>query len=314
MDFGSSIAFAQHMQLSVAEACSRSNRLRETRCYNETVDPRRMCPHCRAFITSKDRTCPYCGESVGPKAIDIRDPGAILGGLIPHARFTTVIILLINFGLYLATATYSMRAGNESAFSNVDLRTLYEFGAKFRAAIFAGQWWRLVTAGFLHGGLLHIFMNSWVLFDLGTQVEEVYGTSRVIVLYFLTTVFGFLASTLWSPAPSVGASAGLFGLIGAMIALGVKQKTAVGSAIRSHYLRWAVYGLAFGLLPGLRVDNAAHLGGLAAGFVVAYVAGLPRIPTAGREKFWRGAAYACAGITALCFWKMYLSFASSAPV
>ena len=136
-----------------------------------------MCPHCRAFITNKDRTCPYCNESVGARAIDRRNPAALLGGLIPHARFNTVVILVINFGLFLATALYSMGAGNGDAFWNIDVGTLVAFGAKYNAGLAAGQWWRLVTAGFLHGGLLHILMNSWVLFDLGAQVEEIYGAA-----------------------------------------------------------------------------------------------------------------------------------------
>src|SRR5215469_14313595 len=66
------------------------------------VDKRRMCPNCRAFVTTSDRVCPYCDVKLGPRAIDRRNPGEILGGLIPHARFTTVMILLINTGLFLA--------------------------------------------------------------------------------------------------------------------------------------------------------------------------------------------------------------------
>ncbi len=268
-----------------------------------------MCPHCRAFITTKDRICPYCETEVGPRAVDRRSPGEILGGLIPHARFTTVMILLVNFGLYAATALYSMRQGGD--LMGLDGRTLFEFGAKHREAILLGQWWRLVTAGFLHGGLFHILMNSWVLFDLGTQVEEVYHTSRLLVFYFVSTVFGFLASTFWSPALSVGASAGLFGLIGAMIALGVRYRSPLTSEVRSMYVRWAVYGLIFGLLPGLRVDNAAHLGGLAAGFACAYVAGLPKLTDTVGERLWRGAAALCLLATAYCFARMFLWFLSS---
>ncbi len=107
-----------------------------------------MCPHCRAFITNKDRVCPYCNEPVGPRAIDIRNPADFLGGLIPHARATTMIFLLVNVAMYLATVAYSMNAGNTSAFMNLDLLTLYHFGGKFKEQIFAGQWWRIVTAGF----------------------------------------------------------------------------------------------------------------------------------------------------------------------
>jgi len=263
-----------------------------------------MCPHCRAFITTDDRVCPYCNEKVGARAIDQREPGAILGGFIPHARYTTIIILLINLGMYLATLALSSTAGEGHA---LDI-----LGAKNGILILRyHQWWRLVTAGFLHGGLTHILMNSWVLFDLGAQVEEVYGTNRMIVFYFVSTVGGFLASTLWSPLiPSVGASAGIFGLIGAMIALGVRHRSALGDHIRALYTRWAIYGLVFGLLPFFRIDNAAHLGGLAAGFCTGYVAGLPRISSGVNETLWRVISFICLGLTALCFLEMYLWFAA----
>jgi len=278
------------------------------------MDPRRMCPQCRAFITVKDRVCPYCNEPVGPRAADRRHPAPILGGFIPHARFNTVLILVVNFGLYLATVLYSMRAGNGDALMNIDVRTLIDFGAKFNQGLAYGQWWRLVTAGFLHGGLLHILMNSWVLFDLGAQVEEVYGASRMLVIYFVSTVFGFYASAVWSAAVSVGASAALFGLIGAMIALGVRHRGALGSTVRGMYMRPAIYMLAIGVFfPGLRIDNAAHLGGLAAGFGIAYFAGMPRQEGAWSEKLWRAASWACILLTAASFLKMYLWFTHIAP-
>jgi rhomboid protease GluP len=70
-----------------------------------------MCPQCRAFITTSDKVCPYCNTQVGPRAVEQRDPGPILGGLIPHAQFVTSMILLLNFGLYAATALYSSRSG-----------------------------------------------------------------------------------------------------------------------------------------------------------------------------------------------------------
>jgi rhomboid protease GluP len=266
-----------------------------------------MCPNCRAFITRSDRICPYCQTEVGPRAIDRREPGALLGGLIPQAHFTTSIILLVNLGLYAATALYSMQSGN-GGWTDIDGLTLFRFGAKYRTAIFAGQWWRLVTAGFLHGGLLHILMNSWVLFDVGAQVEQVYGARRMLVIYFAATVCGFAASTWWSAGLSVGASAGILGLIGAMIALGTRYKTSLGLAIRGQYMRWVIYLLIFGLLPGLRIDNAAHIGGLAAGFGVAYLAGLPSVRDTGTERLWRIASYAVVLVTAFCFVQMFLWF------
>jgi len=277
------------------------------------MDQRRMCPHCRAFITVKDKVCPYCNERVGPRATELRDAGATIGGFIPHARFVTMIILVINFGLYLATVLYSQSTAQGGNFMTLDMRTLFAFGAKYRAAIIGyGQWWRLVTAGFLHGGLLHIGMNSWVLYDLGAQVEEVYGVSRLLVIYFMATVCGFLLSTFWSTALSVGASAGIMGLIGAMIALGVRERSsAAAAANRGNYIRWVVYMLIFGIvLPG--IDNAAHIGGLAAGFGVAYVAGTPRVQSFWTERLWRVSGAACVVITAACFLMMYLWFSRNA--
>ena len=267
-----------------------------------------MCPNCRAFITTKDKVCPYCEVKLGARAVDRRNPGDIMGGLVSQARFTTVVILMINFGLYLVTAVWSMKEGNEGAFMGIDGRTLVYFGAKFGALMFQqGEWWRLITAGFLHGGLLHIGMNSWVLYDLGTTVEHFYGTRRMLVIYFLSSVTGFLASTFWNAGVSVGASAALFGLIGAMIAIGIRDKSFAGSAIKSMFVRWAIYGLIFGLLFPM-IDNAAHIGGLAGGFAVGYAAQTPRLVEDGREKFWLYAAYVCVGLTVLAFIRMFLGF------
>ena len=264
-----------------------------------------MCPNCRAFITTSDKVCPYCEVQVGPRAIERRSPPDVLGGLIPHARFTTFVILLINTGLYVATLLYSSRLTGGHNGMDLDGQTLFLFGAKETGAILAGQWWRLITAGFLHGGLLHILMNSWVLFDLGAQVEETYGTSRYLVLYFVSTITGFMASAYWSSALSIGASAGIFGLIGAMIALGLRDRSAYGAAVRSLYVRWAIYGLLMGLLPFFGIDNAAHIGGLAGGFIVAYLARTPGVSRT-IEGFWRGAAGVALAITALAFAQMIM--------
>src|SRR5579863_257236 len=169
----------------------RSAQVRKPPLRVETLDKRRMCPNCRAFITVDDNVCPYCEVKVGPPAIARRSASEALGGIIPHARFTTMMILLINTGFYIATVLYSSKTGGRGSFMALDWQTLFDFGAKDGQAIFAGgQWWRLITAGFLHGGLVHILMNSWVLFDLGAQVEETYGTSRYLVTYFVSTING----------------------------------------------------------------------------------------------------------------------------
>ena len=267
-----------------------------------------MCPHCRAFITTNDKVCPYCNERVGARAIDRRSDSPILG-LIPQVRFNTVLILLINFGLYIATTIYTMRIAGEGLATNIDTRVLYAFGAKVGLAQLHGEWWRLVTAGFLHGSIFHILMNSWVLFDLGPQVEEIYGAARMWVIYFCSSFFGFFVSAWWSPIPSIGASAALCGLIGAMIALGVTQSGPAAQMIRSVYVRWAVYILIFSLLGG--VDMAAHVGGGVAGFALGYLAGLPGPEGRPTERLWRIAAWLCVVLTLLSFLKLYLWFTQS---
>ena len=257
------------------------------------MDSRRMCPHCRAFITTTGPGLSLLQRS-GRAARRRRDDprSGLIGGFIPHARFNTMMILLINFGLYLATSIYSMKAGARRRHGGGTRRRCVDFGAKYPAYMEMGQWWRLVTAGFLHGGLLHILMNSWVLFDLGAQVEEIYGASRMLVIYFRLQRGRLLPErSVGDPGPSVGASAALFGLIGAMIAMGVRHRSALGDAVKGLYIRWAIYGLLFGLLPG--VDNAAHVGGLATGFVVAYVAGLPRTADSPVERSWQVASWVC---------------------
>ena len=275
-----------------------------------------MCPNCRAFITTDDRVCPYCELKLGPRVIEQRSPGDAIGGLIEQRHFTTMLIMLVNVGLYIATVLYSTRT-SQGGFDDLSVGTLRAFGGKDAYLIFVvGQYWRLVTAGYLHGGLMHILMNMLGLYYVGVNVDEVYGTSRYLVIYFLTNVGGYVASSFWAPRVlSIGASAAIFGLIGAMIAVGVRDKSAYGAMVRSMYVRWALYGLAFGILPSLLgfgfMDNAAHLGGIATGFAVGYVTGTPRLSKPAVETAWRIAAGVAVALTVLSFVAMYLSLTTS---
>ncbi|MEQ1945847.1 MAG: rhomboid family intramembrane serine protease [Bryobacteraceae bacterium] len=271
------------------------------------METRRMCPNCRAFITTSDKVCPYCDLVLGRPVVEVRNSGDLIAGIIPSDRFVTSIILLINIGLYAAMVVH-MQGTGKSNLLDFDGRTLFDFGAKFGPAIRAGQWWRLITAGFLHGGLFHIAMNSWVMWDLGAQVEENFGTPRYLLIYLFATFTGFFASFYWNPGLSIGASAGIFGLIGAMIALGRRSGTLHGRAVSSHYTRWAAIMIGLGLLPtgmlfGMAFDNAAHIGGLAGGFAIGWVAGTPQ-RTGALEHLWRAAGWISVAITLVCFFYM----------
>ena len=251
-----------------------------------------MCPNCRAFITTDDRVCPYCDVKVGPRAVERMSGGAVLGGLIPQVRFTTMMILLINFGLFVAEMISPQTH-------------LSQYGASLPWPYLHGEWWRLVTAGFLHGGILHILMNSWVLFDLGAEVEAIYGTSRLIVFYFVSTVAGFLASSTLGHYPSVGSSAGIFGLIGAMLAFGFTDKSSLGMQVKAVYSRWVIYALVLSFIPG--VDIRAHVGGLAGGFVTGFIASTPRARLMWKEPVIRYAAVVCFVLTGLSLVRMFLA-------
>jgi membrane associated rhomboid family serine protease len=92
-----------------------------------------------------------------------------------------------------------------------------------------------------------------------------------------------------------------------MIALGVRHRNPMGNAIRGMYVRWAVYILLMGLLPFFNIDNAAHIGGMATGFVVAYLAETPRA-TGPTESLWQAASWCCVILTIVSFLKMWLWF------
>jgi rhomboid protease GluP len=269
------------------------------------METRRMCPHCRAFITTKDKICPYCETRVGPSARD-RLGADLVAGIIPTAQFATIVILTLNVGMYLLTSLASMRSGG-GGLMGLDGRTLLQFGASFPPYIFgAGQWWRLLTAGFLHGGLMHILFNSWALMDVGSHAEQIYGTPRMSAIYLLSTMGGFGASAVFTGSLSVGASAGLLGLIGAMIAYGMAHHGPEASMVKQFYVRWLIYILLMGLLPFFHIDNAAHIGGLAVGFAVGWLAGTPDYDGSFRDRLWKTVAGIMVAVTALAFVKMFL--------
>ena len=112
----------------------------------------RMCPNCRAFIDVKERVCPYCETEQRPARRETFSPsGTALKGLIPETHFTTVILLAINFGLFIVMMLLSQKFGGSLFSINSGVAEL--FGAKVPLNIrYKGEWWRLITAGFLHGG------------------------------------------------------------------------------------------------------------------------------------------------------------------
>jgi rhomboid protease GluP len=151
-------------------------------------------------------------------------------------------------------------------------KVMVHFGANFGPFTLSGQWWRLLTYMFLHGGLMHIAFNMWCLWDLGALCESLYGRWTFGAIYLITGVAAGVASIGWNPQVlSVGASGAIFGLAGALIAsfyLGEFSlpRVAISGTLRS-LLFFVGFNVLFGTLsPG--IDNGAHAGGLVSGLIL----------------------------------------------
>lgn len=182
-----------------------------------------------------------------------------------HGFWLTPLLLSGNVLVYLLMA-FSTQSGLES----FPVATLLGWGASYGPAITHGQWWRLLSNTFLHGGLMHLLNNMASLWLLGSLLELPVGTGRLAVLYLVAGLGGSLASLAWHPATvGVGASGAIFGLMGAALVLAWRR--ALPESLRGAVFFLAVISggisLLFGfIMPG--IDNAAHLGGLVTGGVL----------------------------------------------
>jgi rhomboid protease GluP len=178
----------------------------------------------------------------------------------------TQILLGANVAVFLAMA---LASGSVFEFPG---QITVHYGANFGPYTLSGEWWRLVTYMFLHGGIMHIAFNMWCLWDLGQLCESLYGRWTFLAIYLITGIAAGLSSVAWNPGVlSVGASGAIFGLAGALIAsfyLGEFSlpKVAISGTLRSLVI-FAVFNLGFGQLFN-GIDNAAHVGGLVSGLIL----------------------------------------------
>lgn len=150
-------------------------------------------------------------------------------------------------------------------------RGLVAFGALSRPEVLAGQYWRLESATWLHGGLDHLVSNAIALFILGMICEHAFGRTQFFVLYVLSGVGGSILSVLISEGPSVGASGAIFGLQGAAIVLFRRHRERIlmrDRRIGVVLLGWALYSIFTGWTSPF-IDNGAHIGGVLTGALIA---------------------------------------------
>lgn len=168
---------------------------------------------------------------------------------------------------------------------STNTNVLLHFGANNGNLVRAGQYWRLISAGFLHIGFSHLLINCLTLFFIGFYDEVLFGHWRLAIIFFISTIYGNLLSIAANPnIVGAGASTGIFGLFGAFIMLGIvfRENLALRSLGR-QFIILVVFNLIADLfLPGISL--AGHLGGLIAGFLAATMVGAPQVGEIGLIK------------------------------
>jgi rhomboid protease GluP len=232
-----------------------------------------LCPRCRKLVGVEEIRCPYCGLS-SPGAWWRRTPLTRL-----FASGDTLINTIIgaNVVMYLFCLMISPGAlhlsFNPMQLLAPDGRALIYMGATGTIPIDRfHRWWTLVSASYLHGGILHIAFNMIALRQIAPLVTREYGTHRMFVIYTLSGVGGFLISYVAGVAFTIGASAAICGLIGAALYFGKHRGGIYGRAVFRQIGGWIIGIALFGLfIPG--INNWAHGGGIAMGILLGLLMG-----------------------------------------
>jgi len=237
--------------------------------------PRRsiLCPNCRKLISRDEAHCPYCG---------IADPGSwwrnnpLTRGF-KNADQIVKVIISVNLGLYLVSilidpSSSSLRL-NPFSFLSPSNRGLFLLGATGTIPINQfDRWWTLLSANYLHGGILHIFFNMFAFRQLAPFVIREFGTHRMFSIYTLGGIIGFFVSYMAGVRFTIGASAAICSLIGTALYYGKSRGGAYGQAIYKQISGWALGIFLFGLLvPG--INNWGHGGGIVAGVILGALLG-----------------------------------------
>lgn len=165
----------------------------------------------------------------------------------------------------------------------LDPNSLYAHGGLYGPVLTDGQWWRILTSAFLHGSDMHILFNMIALFQVGTFVELIYGTSRMAIIYFCAAFGGGALVSIFTPdVVTIGASGAIFGLFGALAIAGMRLG-ARGKSIMQQTTGIIVVNLAISLWPGSNISIADHVGGLIVGTlcgIALFRLPRPRVPVA----------------------------------
>jgi rhomboid protease GluP len=224
----------------------------------------KMCRACRGLIDANATTCPLCGAQ-GHYA---KRASVSMSGLSAMWTVNNVIVLA-NLLIYALIIIYQNNVlpisdqGSELDAVSPTGMILYLFGSAEPQSVFAGHYWRLISANFLHGGVIHILFNSFSLFQIGQVGEAEFGGAKYLCLYLITGIAGFLTVITFSHAGAIGASCAIFGIIGALAVYGYRRGDTFGRNLKSTMVQWIFFGAIMSLMPGISLWG--HLGGLIAG-------------------------------------------------
>lgn len=232
-----------------------------------------LCPNCRRLISVDEPRCPHCG-TVRPGAWWKNN--AVMRGVLGGGDLIKAIIVVnvIMFAITLVFSRHSLGLSyNPFAFLSPDSRSLLILGASGTLPILRlHRWWTLISANYLHGGMLHILFNMIALYQIGYLNVQEYGNSRTFIIYTLSGVFGYWVSYLVGVPLTIGASASVCGLIGAALYYGRSRGGVYGQAVYRQVGGWVILIFLFGLLvPG--INNWGHGGGIVAGIGLGYLLG-----------------------------------------
>ena len=156
---------------------------------------------------------------------------------------------------------------------NIEVDLLKIYGMKINEFIVQGQFWRLVTAIFLHADLTHIGFNMLALYIWGRHIETLYGRGRFIAIFFMSGILATAASFAFTANNSLGASGAIYGLLGGLLYLRKYNKTLFNKVFGAQLLIYLAFSLFMGFsMPS--IDNVGHIGGLLGGYIAARAVGL----------------------------------------
>ena len=223
-----------------------------------------ICPTCGGLVDKSAQVCPKCGGKRHSRA------GEFLRRLGFSTMAPTRATFLLGFVILVAYVRVIVASPGEGLLS-FSVKSLILNGGNHPASVFAGQYWRLFTALFLHAGVWHLGFNLMALAQVGPMVADVFGAGRMVFYFLLTGVSANLCSVYFGHyAVQVGASGAIMGLVGIAAGWGTRDKTSIGKNVRGQMVRWALYTMMFGFFMG--ADNIAHGTGFAIGGVLGYVA------------------------------------------